>query len=263
MDVFKKLKEKFDKKKQIDNTFITIPINKDWRNKKVLVVFSGGLDSTVLLHWAQKEFKEVEAISFDFKQKYTPNTDPQKITFQNNILEIKCAKKTAEKLKIKHTIVDVSFMDNILTEMRYREDNNHKKHFCMPYRNLILLSIASSIAETTNCDYILTGFQIEDGAGYWDTSQEFLKNLNNVIKMNPNKEIKIISPFLHLNKQKEIMLGLHMGVDFANTWSCYNPLQLNNKYICCNECPACYNRQLSFNNLNLIDPLEYFKKEEN
>ena len=68
----------------MNNKEIIVPA--DTQNKKALVVFSGGLDSTILLHWAKQNFKEVEAISFDFKQNCQVNYDANKIMFQNNVV---------------------------------------------------------------------------------------------------------------------------------------------------------------------------------
>ena len=83
----------------MNNKEIIVPA--DTQNKKALVVFSGGLDSTILLHWAKQNFKEVEAISFDFKQNFQVNYDANKIMFQNNVVELLYARDTARKLNIK------------------------------------------------------------------------------------------------------------------------------------------------------------------
>lgn len=239
-------------------------------DKKALVVLSGGLDSSVLLTWAKKYFKDIEAVSFDFHQKYILNTDPKNILFQNNIVELECAKKLTQKLNVKHTIIDVSFMSNILKEMQNRKDefnanmlnNTEQPKTNMPFRNLMLLSMALSVAELAKCDCILTGYQTQDAHGYWDTTLEFVEGINRVAKLNPKCKIVITAPFSSMNKHQEIMLGIKEGVDFANTWSCYNPLWINNEYICCNECPACKDRKMNFEKLNLKDPLKYYEKGE-
>lgn len=289
MKTFKELKEFFNKKIQANKIFETkvITINKNvnektlievdetYKDKKALVVLSGGLDSTVLLTWAQKVFKEVEAISFDFKQQYIANSVASNIMFQNNIVELECAKALTQKLNIKHTIVDVSYMNEILKEMQIRkqefnntmlsETNQPKTN--MPFRNLMLLSNSLAVAELSKCDYVLNGFQEQDEHGYWDTSKTFVAKINAIANLNPKCKIEIISPFIKLNKSDEIILGNELGVDFSKTWSCYNPLVNVNensaqKYLCCGYCPACKDRQLNFFKLNLKDPLEYYEKIE-
>lgn len=248
----------------------------DAKNKKALVVFSGGLDSTILLHWAQKNFKEIEAISFDFKQKFKINNDPNKIMFQNNIVELLYARDTAKKLNIKHHVIEVDFMEKILQSMRNDSERfngniiNHQPKTCMPFRNMILLATALSVSELNNVDYILTGYQTQDQHGYWDTSQKFIDLINNISNLNPNNKTQVIAPFVDLNKSDEILIGQELNVDFANTWTCYNPLlkkkalnedQHIDKYYCCGKCPACLDRLLNFEKLGLKDPQIYWDEK--
>lgn len=249
-----------------------IIVPSDAASKKALVVFSGGLDSTILLHWAQKNFKEVEAISFDFRQNFQVNYDPEKIMFQNNVVELLYARDTARKLNIKHHIIDVHFMDTILRSMqadaaRFNGDvKNHQPKTCMPFRNMMLLSIALSIAELNNADYILTGYQTQDEHGYWDTSQKFVHLINEISQLNPSAQTKVVAPFVKLNKSDEILIGQELNVDFAKTWTCYNPVitkkaldedQRINGYYCCGRCPSCTDRLLNFAKLGLKDPQTY------
>ena len=259
----------------MNNKEIMIPTNA--ANKKALVVFSGGLDSTILLHWAKQNFKEVEAISFDFKQNFQVNYDANKIMFQNNVVELLYARDTARKLNIKHHIIDVQFMDAILHSMqadakRFNGDiKNHQPKTCMPFRNMMLLSIALSIAELNNADYILTGYQTQDQHGYWDTTEKFVSLINEVSQLNPAAKPKVIAPFVHLNKSDEILIGKELNVDFAKTWTCYNPIltkkaldenQHINGYYCCGKCPSCTDRLLNFEKLGLKDPQSYIDDEK-
>ena len=246
----------------------------DWKNEKVLVVLSGGLDSSILITKALKECKEVVAISYDFKQKMVENTNPKINMFQNNPVEIECAKKLCKKLNIKHVIIDCSFMANILKHMRENtnEFNNNmltkeQPRTNMPYRNLTMLSIALAIAESEKCNYIFTGYQTQDKHGYWDTTEDFVNGINNISSLNPKQNTMVVAPFSLLNKSDEIKLGLELNVDLSNTWSCYNPIstkrKLKQKYLCCGECPACKDRLLNFEKLNIKDPLIYVNKKGN
>lgn len=249
----------------------------DAKSKKALVVFSGGLDSTILLHWAKQNFKEVEAISFDFKQNFKVNYDANKIMFQNNVVELLYARDTAKNLNIKHHIIEVQFMDAILRSMqndaaRFNGDiNNHQPKTCMPFRNMMLLSIALSIAELNNADYILTGYQTQDQHGYWDTTQKFVNLINEVSQLNPTAKPVVIAPFANLNKSDEILIGQQLNVDFAKTWTCYNPIltkkaldenQHINGYYCCGKCPSCQDRLLNFEKLGIKDPQLYIDNEK-
>lgn len=253
---------------------IIVPTNA--RNKKALVVLSGGLDSTILLHWAKKEFKEVEAISFDFNQGFKANSNPNRILFQNNVVELIYAQNTTKALNIKHHIIELDFMKKVLKSMQEDENRfngnivNHQPKTCMPFRNLILQSIALSIAELNDIDCILVGYQNQDHHGYWDTSQKFVDLLNYITELNPVKKIEIIAPFNSLNKSDEIKIGQKLGVDFSKTWTCYNPLlkekalnedQHIDRYYACKKCPACKDRLFNFEKLGLKDPQAYWDEE--
>ena len=259
----------------MNNKEIIVPA--DAQNKKALVVFSGGLDSTILLHWAKQNFKEIEAISFDFKQNFQVNYDANKIMFQNNVVELLYARDTAQKLNIKHHVIDVHFMDAILCSMqkdaaRFNGDiKNHQPKTCMPFRNMMLLSITLSIAELNGADYILTGYQTQDQHGYWDTTEKFVHLINEVSRLNPTAQPKVIAPFTRLNKSDEILIGKELNVDFAKTWTCYNPIltkkaldenQHINGYYCCGKCPSCTDRLLNFKKLGLTDPQSYIDNEK-
>lgn len=258
----------------MQNKEVIVP--KDACNKKALVVLSGGLDSTILLHWARKNFKEVEAISFDFKQKFKVNDDPNRIMFQNNVVELLYARKTTKKLNIKHHIIEVDFMEKILKSMQDDTTRfnstivDHQPKTCMPFRNMILLSLSLSVSELNDIDYILTGYQTQDQHGYWDTTQKFVNLINDISNLNPQRKTQIIAPFVNLNKNDEILIGKELGIDFGLTWTCYNPLLKNkslnedqhiDRYYCCGKCPACLDRLLNFEKLGLKDPQVYWDEK--
>ena len=254
MDVMKR-KEKIINKYMGSNKFM---------NKKALVVLSGGLDSTTLLHWAKANFGRVIAISYDFKQKYIENDDPKKIMFQNNIVELQCAENICKKLHVKHYVIDVSFLNKTLKAMQENEKRfngtivKHQPKTCMPFRNMILLSASLGVAELEDIDYILTGYQTQDKHGYWDTTKAFVNNINKVAKLNPTKEIKVLAPFAKLNKDEEILLGEYLHVNYSDTWTCYNPIKQDGKFVSCGNCPACKDRLLNFEKLGLKDPIAYY-----
>lgn len=232
---------------------------------KALVILSGGLDSTTLLYWALKNYKEVIAISFDFGQSYIQPENNERIMFQNNIVELSCAKKTCQKLNIKHYIVNMSFLNETLKQMQENEKRfngeiiNHQPKTCMPFRNMILLSSSLGIGELEMVDDILTGYQTQDQHGYWDTSEKFVNAINNVASLNPAKKINVLAPFAKMNKDEEIKIGLELGVDYKDTWTCYNPIKEGDEFLCCGSCPACKDRLLNFEKLGLKDPLKYVK----
>lgn len=236
---------------------------------KKLVILSGGLDSTTVLYYVLKNLcngdtSKVIALSFDFGQKYKPHNDPNKCMFQNNPVELEYAKRTTKKLGVKHIVVDASWMNKILEEMqtntkKYNYDKNGEQpKTCMPFRNLNLLSAAYAIAELEGCDEIYDGFQKQDEHGYWDTTKTFTKAIEMIASLNPNNKAILTSPFIAWNKSDEIKLGIELGIDYSDTWSCYNPLSENENIYACGECPSCKDRIANFKKLNKKDPLIYW-----
>ncbi|HYK73806.1 MAG TPA: 7-cyano-7-deazaguanine synthase, partial [Pseudoneobacillus sp.] len=78
------------------------------KNDKAIVVFSGGQDSTTCLFWALKQFKEVEAVTFNYNQRHS--------------LEIECAKNIANELGVKHHILDMSLLNQLAPNALTRSD---------------------------------------------------------------------------------------------------------------------------------------------
>jgi len=221
----------------------------------VVSVLSGGLDSTILTYKLVELYgaKKVKALSFVYGQK------------QNQ--EIVLAGITCSKLGIQHKIIDISFLGEISSEMCANIASSDvemptitdvlgdpQPPTYVPFRNMILNSIAFSFAETQNCDFVATGLQIHDEYGYWDTSAAFVDSMNAVASNNRTHSVKLIAPFAELSKSDEILIGEKLGVPFQDTLTCYNP---NTKHESCGVCPSCSERIQNFKNVNKVDPATY------
>lgn len=224
--------------------------------KKALVVLSGGLDSTTSLRLAIEDYDVVEAISFFYNQKQS--------------IELELAKKTCETLGVNHKIVDISFLGDIAkatsTNIAGSDVNMPTIHDVLgdpqpvtyvPNRNMIMLSIAASYAETKGIKYVICGFQSNDTYGYHDTTISFLDKINAVLGENRTHKIKVLAPFVALTKYYEIKTVYEMdgNVDlFKNTITCYDP---NEKGESCGVCPSCAERLKAFADMGLTDPIAY------
>mgnify|MGYP000211202272 FL=1 len=141
-------------------------------NGKVLVVFSGGQDSTTCLYWAKKHFKEVYALSFIYGQKH--------------VKEVELARELARKAGVSFDVMDVSFIGhlgkNSLTDTSIRMDEEKPEgsfpNTFVPGRNLFFLSIAAVYARERGISHMVTGVSQTDFSGYPDCRDAFIKSLN-------------------------------------------------------------------------------------
>lgn len=225
--------------------------------KKCVVVLSGGMDSTVTLLYALKNYDDVSVISFYYKQKQS--------------YELELAKKTVDSLGIKnYQIIDISFLGDICqhsssniinsnVKMTLHEDITHKMQpsTYIPNRNMVMLSIAVSFAEANKCSDVLFGFiQTSDVYGCYDTTDKYLSHINNALNLNNGHIVNVISPFNNLSKADEIqyLMDNYGNLDYLkNTITCYSPI--NN--VSCGKCISCVDRLKAFNKLGLKDVIEY------
>ena len=202
------------------------------KNKKTLVILSGGMDSTTLLYKTKKVRKEVQAISFDYGQRHRK--------------ELEYARKTCEKLGVKHTIVDISFLRDLLSNSALTGDievpeghyeDESMKITVVPNRNMIMASIAIGYAVNLDYDEIALGVHAGDHAIYPDCRPQFIKALRKIARVANYEPIKVYTPFIRLQKGDIALIGLELGIDYNKTWSCYKGGEEH-----CGKCGACRER---------------------
>lgn len=213
---------------------------------KAIIILSGGLDSTTLLY--SRTNYNLFALSFDYGQKH--------------IKELEFARWHCEKLGITHTIINISFLKDLIGSSsaltsqdiqipNIKEVLGHPQPLTyVPFRNQIFLTLALCYAESIEAKKVFYGAQRHDLYSYWDTTEEFVKRINDIASLNRFHQIEIVTPFVTFKKSDIIKLGLELSVDYSKTWSCYNG---QNKP--CMTCPTCAERIKAFQDLNMIDPL--------
>ena len=223
---------------------------------KVLVVLSGGLDSSVATMMCVDKYGKdnVQTVTFDYNQK-------QK-------LEIEKASDLCKELEVKHTILDLSVLGTIAQPMSANisgtevEMPNIKEVLgdphpvtYVPFRNMILLSIAMSHAEVQGCNKVITGLQVHDEYGYWDTTQKFVDTMNVVASQNRTHSVEIEAPFSQMSKAEEIEVAIELGQFdlLRHTLTCYNPQGV----LSCGKCPSCAERIMNFMKVGRKDPIPY------
>lgn len=224
--------------------------------RKVMVVLSGGQDSTTCLYWAKQHFDEVHAITFNYGQKHS--------------LELQSAQKIAELAGIaSHQTVDVpnilrgrSPLTNPNVQLETYDNfeqmdkiiGNRVELTFVPMRNAFFLTIAANYALEKDCFDLVTGVCQQDNANYPDCRLTFIEKqeatINEALGID---NFKIHTPLMFLSKADSIKLAETLSdcmsaLSFSHT--CYA-----GEYPPCGKCHACVLRAEGFKEAGIADPL--------
>lgn len=219
---------------------------------QAVVLLSGGIDSTTLLHFLRKELRirRVMALSFRYGQKHSR--------------ELEMARQQAEAAQAEYREVDISFFSDLvkggsaLTDPDMpvpsledvSSDQLDQPPTYVPHRNIVLLSMAASCAEALGASEVFYGAQQQDMVGYWDCTAMFVARINCVLSLNRNLPVVVRAPFVGKSKADVLKIGLEIGVDYSHTWSCYRGGDAP-----CRVCPSCREREEAFRAVGIDDPL--------
>jgi 7-cyano-7-deazaguanine synthase len=216
---------------------------------KSVVLLSGGMDSTVLLHQVKASNRDPVAISFDYGQRH--------------IKEIKVATQMAASLGVPHTVVALRsttlalFAGSSQTDKDVDVPHGHYEDPTMrltyvPNRNMIMVSLAAALAVSLKGDTIWYAAHAGDHAIYPDCRQAFVDAMNSVLQVANYTPIRLEAPFLNKTKADILKLGHQLGVRFEKTYSCYEGADMQ-----CGLCGTCQERRWAFQEAGLFDPTEY------
>lgn len=226
-------------------------------NKKAVVLFSGGLDSTTVLKIAIDEGFEVVPLTFFYNQRHKA--------------EIEHAKNIVRFFNLKnHVIVDLDFsqikgsalVDLSLDVPKNRIGENDIPITYVPARNTIFLSYALALAEVNLAGDIFIGANYIDYSGYPDCRPDYLKafgkmaNLATKASVTGEINFKINAPLLKLTKKDIIIKAFEIGAPLELTHSCYDPIE----GLACGVCDSCILRARGFASAGIKDPTKYFKE---
>jgi len=213
----------------------------------VVVIYSGGMDSFTLLHLARSRGHRVHALSFNYGQKH--------------VRELDAARAVCEAEAIPHKIIDIRAMSEVMAgssltseepvpEGHYQEAS--MKSTVVPNRNMILLSLATGYAVTIGAGAVWYGAHGGDHAIYPDCRPEFVEKMDAVCRVANYQPVAIEAPFMRLDKGEILGQGLALGLDYGQTWTCYN-----GRDKACGRCGSCIERLEAFAAHGLDDPLAY------
>ncbi|QCI20605.1 7-cyano-7-deazaguanine synthase QueC [Buchnera aphidicola (Brachycaudus cardui)] len=219
--------------------------------KKVLVIFSGGQDSTTCLIHYTHICKEIHCITFDYNQLHQT--------------EIESSLLISKKLGIKnHIVLDIKYLQDIsissLINKNILMHNAHPLNSSLPStfvpgRNILFLNLSSIYAYTHQINYIILGVNEVDFSGYPDCTNNFIRQINKVIKTGMTCNINFITPLINLSKPEIWALSDYwdaMDIILNDTVTCYNGIKGKG----CKKCQACIIRKKGLEEWKL-NPLFY------
>ena len=211
------------------------------KNKSIVVLLSGGLDSSTVTGIAKKSKAKIFGLSFDYSQRHKKELHSASIIAKHfDIEEFKIIK------------LDLSLWGgSSLTDTQKKIpiqglQNNKIPNTYVPGRNTIFISVALSYAEAINADCIGLGVNALDYSGYPDCRPDYIKKFQELANLankrgRENNPIKLWTPLLDLNKEEIIELAFDNNVPLEKTWSCYSG---NSKP--CGKCDSCRIRNAAY-----------------
>ena len=174
------------------------------QNNSVLVLFSGGQDSTTCLYWALQEFTRVEAIGFRYGQKHA--------------VELEQAAKIAEQAGVPFTVRDVTGLLAFSSLTEHEKDSNAPHELApdlpasfVPGRNALFLTTSASFAYTRGIHDLVGGMCQTDYSGYPDCRRMFIDSMEQSLSLALDAEIRIHTPLMDLTKAETWKLANDLG----------------------------------------------------
>lgn len=224
--------------------------------RTAVVLLSGGLDSATVLAIAVREGFEIVALSFRYGQRHGA--------------EIVAAQAIARSAGVRrHVIVDIdlrvfggSALTSDLAVPKGRSACEMSEGIPITYvpaRNTIFLSYALALAEVSGASDIYIGVNALDYSGYPDCRPEYIEAFERMANLATKagvegRRLTIHAPLMHQSKGEIIARGMELGVDYADTLSCYDP---DASGAACGECDACQLRLKGFAQAGVRDPVRY------
>jgi 7-cyano-7-deazaguanine synthase len=216
--------------------------------EQIVTIYSGGMDSTVLLYHLRAEGFEVAALSVNYGQRH------QK--------ELERAAVICSKLNVPHEVVDLRGVTRLLSgsaltdltvevpEGHYAEES--MKTTVVPNRNMIMLSAAIGWAISRKAQFVAYGAHAGDHTIYPDCRPEFATAMDAAARLADWQQVGVLAPFITMTKADIARRGHALGVPFELTWSCYKGGEMH-----CGRCGTCVERAAAFSDAGVPDPTLY------
>ena len=214
--------------------------------KDSLIIVSGCMDSITLLYDRRDEI--ALAISFDYGSNH-------------NAREIPHAEMHCKRLGIEHITIPLDFMHkyfrssllegaDAIPEGHYAAEN--MKSTVVPFRNGIMLAIAAGVAESRNLTKLLIANHGGDHTIYPDCRPEFISAMDSATNAGTYVGVRVVAPYTNITKGDIARIGKKLGIDYAETWSCYKGGEKH-----CGKCGTCVERKEALADAGIEDRTEY------
>ena len=224
--------------------------------QRAVVLLSGGLDSATCLAWARSQRFACTTLAIDYGQRHR--------------VELDAARRVARALGAadhREVAADLRAIGGSALTADLDVPKDRAAHDIgvgipvtyVPARNTVFLSIALGLAESLGATDIVAGMNALDYSGYPDCRPEFVRAFEALARVATRAGIEgaaytVHTPLMALDKAGIVRLGASLGVDYAMTWSCYDPAPGGGA---CGRCDACLLRKKGFAEAGVPDPTVY------
>ena len=217
---------------------------------KVCVLLSGGMDSVAAFYEALQTHEVVACVSFDYGSKH-------------NACEIPFAQLHAQRHGVVHQTIPLDFINQLfksdLLQSGGEIPDGHyaeltMKQTVVPFRNGIMLAIATGYAESIGAEALVIAAHAGDHAIYPDCREPFMQAMATAMGEGTYEKIRLLRPFIATDKAGIAKRGTELGIDFSETWSCYKGGSTH-----CGVCGTCVERREAFILAGLADPTRYMQ----
>lgn len=222
--------------------------------KKAIVLLSGGLDSATVLAVAKSQGYQIYALSFDYGQRHRTELDAAR-------------RLAAQAQVVEHIVLPLnlaqfggsSLVDASLEVPQAGEQAGIPSTY-VPARNTVFLAIALALAEAKQASELFIGVNAVDYSGYPDCRPEFIAAFQAMANLATRAGVegsgfRVVAPLQQMTKAEIIRLGVDLGVDYAQTVSCY---QADQQGKACGHCDSCVLRASGFAQAGVADPTQYW-----
>jgi 7-cyano-7-deazaguanine synthase len=220
-------------------------------------LLSGGLDSVAALTIAKEQMDVELALVFDYGQRSAKR-------------EIEYSKKVSEHFGIEHRVIELAWLASVTktslvnTDVDVPEMSMEKiadeadssitidsaKSVWVPNRNGVLINIAASFAESMGLEYVIVGFNKEEGATFPDNTPEFMTAIDDSLSYSTMNGVKVLAPLINMGKKEIVSSAVDLNAPLEFSWSCYHGAAIP-----CGICESCMRRKRAFAAINVADPL--------